>query len=71
MSTKADRTMFNSTARRLPLEQKADTPTNSQSKQLRLCEDAGSAEFEGAKLMDEIEGGASNKTPKGKSCSDD
>ena len=72
MSTKAEQTMFNSLARRLPLEQKADTPTNSQAKQLHLCEDAGSADFEAAKLsMGQIEGGESNYIPKGKPCCDD
>lgn len=71
MSTKADRTMFNSTARRLPLEQHADTPTNSQSKVGRLCEMAGTAEFDGAKPMTEIVGGDSNRVPKGKACSED
>ncbi len=66
MSTKADQEMFRSTARRLPLEQKANTPTNSQGKQLNLCEE-GSPEVESAKrsmgLID-----PDQVTPRGSAC---
>ena len=63
-----DREMFESTAQRLPLEQKSDTPTNSQGKTVH-CDDYASAEVEGGKrILTKIEGGESNMVPKGKAC---
>ncbi len=60
--------MFNSLARRTPSEQHADSPQNSQGKQLRLCEDIGSMDTAAAKLsMGEIEGG-DQVTPEGSAC---
>jgi len=71
MSTKADNSMLNHTARLLPLQEKADCSANSEGNIPDLCTKIGNAEFDGGAILTKIEGGDSNRTAKGKACCDD
>ena len=68
-----DREMFESTAKLLPLQEKADCPENGQEKQVHLCEElGGKAEHDAAhKALDHIPGGERELvTHLGKKCCD-